>query len=185
VKIPVGTTHLATIKASKWNHTKCDHCGREYMYLIVREEEGKSTDILWLSPSRAKAYAEADARAKVEAAINSATEVYHCPNCGYFPEDYAKKRFKREKADRIIIVTVLSPMFLLILGFFVFLNVKSSLFQWAIISLAILITYSAMYLIFRKMPVKNINERAEFRRNRQPDDTYPVLTKDEFIRLSQ
>lgn len=101
--IPVGTRYTATVSASVWKTVSCASCPCDFAYKLSRQAQGMGASPLWLDNQGAKNRASAEARARLEKLLATASDVVWCPRCGsYQPSMFGRVRWKANQRWLIV-----------------------------------------------------------------------------------
>ncbi len=82
--IPVGERRFCTLQASRPQEARCEKCRLDYVYISTRSATGSEVNPLFLSGGQADRVAAAQARARLEEALEHAIDPVPCPGCGWF-----------------------------------------------------------------------------------------------------
>jgi hypothetical protein len=96
--IPLGQVSTATLKGKAYKNRLCECCNAEFFYLVEREAIGSGSSLLFLDNQGARDRAAANAEKSLQAVLDKAFEIVHCPQCGWLQKEMVaaerKKRFK-------------------------------------------------------------------------------------------
>ena len=91
IPIPIGATHVASVRGAVWKFVSCEHCKQPYAYLVELEATGEIHDpLFWDSAGAAERARE---RAEQNLALKGRNTVVPvpCPNCGHYQPDMVRR----------------------------------------------------------------------------------------------
>ena len=96
ILIPIGRRHVATLRGAVWKFVNCEHCQKQYAYLLELEATGKDHDLLFLDGEGSAERARAQAAQNFLQQSRNRVRPIPCPYCGFYQAEMAQQ-LKEEK----------------------------------------------------------------------------------------
>jgi hypothetical protein len=87
VAIPVTRTFTINVWGSSSKLVHCEHCSKDYLYVVKRRGQGDGSCVIFLDEDGALQRASQLANANLQRSLNAAVEVVPCPGCGWIQTD--------------------------------------------------------------------------------------------------